>query len=442
VAGTLDAVGTSSQPIIFTSENDNSVGASTGSGTPAPGDWAGISIEPGDPAGSIDLENSVIEFDGGFGINAGLLVQDPNPTLDNDVVENVVGVDYELDSVGPFDNISDVTGAGSGRPVLDLVAGRVATTTLNDEPIAWLTGPAVYVPSGVTLTIAPGTVIKSLGAGAGDPCNVTINLCVAGTLDAVGTSSQPIIFTSENDNSVGASTGSGTPAPGDWAGIAVGGSVELSHTTVKYAGTGIYFDGTTGYADSSSRIQDSDQAVIATSGVLSFRGTLVDNLAGISACDWLGGCVVDAFYARVNQEDLCGAVTTPTTPLFADNCDSTPNPDDILDSAVDAFGTTIETETEACDAGTEAACAALAAATSCINDQVASLSAIYSWMPGSDPVEAEAYADDAVAAVSSYVTGVEPLVLNYSAGLESFASDVVSGATGIDALAAAYAGCN
>ena len=54
----------------------------------------------------------------------------------------------------------------------------------------------------------------------------------------------------------------------------------------------------------------------------------------------------------------------------------------------------------------------------------------------------EAYADDAVSAVNSYITGVEPLVLDHSAGLESFASDVVSGATGIDALAAAYAGCN
>ena len=238
VAGTLDAVGTSSEPVIFTSENDNSVGGDTGSGSPAAGDWAGITIAS-HPA-SIDLENAVIEYDG-LDTNGGIVLQDPNPSLRDDAVENVLGVDYLLDSYGPFDNISDVTGSGAGNPVLDLAGGEVTTTTLNNEPIPWFTGgpgSSVSVPSGVTLTIAPGTVVKSLGSG--NACSQDqANLCVAGTLDAVGTSSEPVIFTSENDNSVGGDTGSGSPAAGDWAGITIAShpaSIDLENAVIEYDG--------------------------------------------------------------------------------------------------------------------------------------------------------------------------------------------------------------
>jgi hypothetical protein len=39
-------VGTDAEPITFTSINDNTVGGATGSGSPAPNDWAGISATP------------------------------------------------------------------------------------------------------------------------------------------------------------------------------------------------------------------------------------------------------------------------------------------------------------------------------------------------------------------------------------------------------------
>jgi hypothetical protein len=88
------------------------------------------------------------------------------------------------------------------------------------------------------LTIAPGAVIKSLGEG--EDCNGTqANLCVSGTLDAVGTRSQPIIFTSENDP-VGGSTGTGPPTPGDWQGIDMSdpiGADQISFVQISYAAT-------------------------------------------------------------------------------------------------------------------------------------------------------------------------------------------------------------
>ncbi len=249
VLGTLHAVGTSSQPIIFTSSNDP-VGGNTGSGNPQPGDWAGITVSRNSgsayPPASVDLENATVEYSGGFGSGAGINLDAPNPTLTDDTVENVPGVAYDLNSEGPFNNVSGVMASKDGTPVLDLSGGSLTTTTLPAEPIPWFTSSGVLVLGGQTLTIEPGTVIKSLGGGPNSTwCdNLPANICVLGTLHAVGTSSQPIIFTSSNDP-VGGNTGSGNPQPGDWAGITVSrnsgsayppASVDLENATVEYSG--------------------------------------------------------------------------------------------------------------------------------------------------------------------------------------------------------------
>ena len=41
-------------PIVFTSVNDNLVGGATGTGTPAPADWGGISLGSGQTASTFD----------------------------------------------------------------------------------------------------------------------------------------------------------------------------------------------------------------------------------------------------------------------------------------------------------------------------------------------------------------------------------------------------
>ncbi len=87
---------------------------------------------------------------------------------------------------------------------------------------------AVTVPSGRTLTIASGTVVR-FSADAG--------LIVQGALDAQGNSSDPIVFTSAADN----------PSPGDWDYIKFdqpSGSSALKFCTIEYADIGLWLYGT------------------------------------------------------------------------------------------------------------------------------------------------------------------------------------------------------
>ncbi|MCP4865845.1 MAG: hypothetical protein GY897_18060, partial [Alteromonas sp.] len=96
-----------------------------------------------------------------------------------------------------------------------------------------LTGD-VTVPSGVTLTIDPGAVVSFSALNddqGGGSDSSRVELLVDGALSAVGTVSDPIVFTSTSAN----------PAKGDWYGIRAVSSdgITLSHCTVEYSSLGV-----------------------------------------------------------------------------------------------------------------------------------------------------------------------------------------------------------
>ncbi len=152
-----------------------------------------------------------------------------------------------------------VAGVTGPVPVLD-VSGTLTSDTTWSSAIATLyimDGP-VDVPADITLTVGPGTMIKSGGH----------SLTVEGALDAVGTAASPIVFTSINDNSVGGATGSGSPVAGDWGGISSNsaGTIDIEYADLDYATLAVDAFGTGGLTLANDRVSNGVLGAVLAEG--------------------------------------------------------------------------------------------------------------------------------------------------------------------------------
>jgi tetratricopeptide (TPR) repeat protein len=129
----------------------------------------------------------------------------------------------------------------------------------------------VAVNSGVSLIINPGTVIKIAGSAS---------LTVNGTLNATGTSSQQITFTSSSGTS-----------PGSWGSIVLSGSgasgSSLNYVNMQY-GTEIDVNNTTNITIQNSTIQNCTNGIVGSTATASILNNTIKNVTnhGIS----LGNC--------------------------------------------------------------------------------------------------------------------------------------------------------
>jgi hypothetical protein len=199
---------------------------------------------------------------------------------------------FAHDAVPNYAASANVTTAVSCvRPVIHLRGSLTAdqTWTTACSRVVVLDGD-VTIPRGRTLTIGAGVVIKA----AGD-----VALQIDGTLNAVGTASSPVVFTSLKDDSAGGDTnGDGsasTPAPDDWAGITVGdtGIVDSEYAQVLYASTALNMSGAYVRLQSVT-IAHVTSVMTVGHGSVGIRGSLRDFVTGISACNWGSDCSVDA----------------------------------------------------------------------------------------------------------------------------------------------------
>ena len=88
----------------------------------------------------------------------------------------------------------------------------------------------LLLPSTATLTIEPGTIVK---------LDRAVSFQVDGTLTAVGSAGQFIVFTSTSDDTVGEdlTAQASTAVPGSWDAIWINSATTvLDHTEIRYAG--------------------------------------------------------------------------------------------------------------------------------------------------------------------------------------------------------------
>jgi hypothetical protein len=261
VEGTLSADGTAAQPIVFTSDRDDTAGGDTngdgGNTTPFNGAWERIEFAA-TSTGSV-MDNVSVRYGGDEGlgsvfvnggqltltnstlrnsVSSGLRIVAANPTVTTNVFSDNTGPAVSMD-LASNPAISGVTVTNNGTNGLLLDGGPlVGNGFWNDPDIVYVMSNDVTVPASQTLTVAPGQVVKAT-------CCFFVNLFVDGTLTADGTAGQPIIFTADRDDTAGGDTNNNAandaPFNGLWEGIQFNatstGSV-MDFVDVRYGGDG------------------------------------------------------------------------------------------------------------------------------------------------------------------------------------------------------------
>lgn len=269
VKGKLTAVATTGENIVFTSwYDDNEVGDSNGDSNdtaPSSGKWQGIHFQnESDDLSTID--GATIKWTQSYG---GITTYDASPTIANNTISNCyygamfngasspsfsnntiassdrTPIALSFDANPAFtdnifsssDNVYDAIGLLGGTLSQN---GTIVKRNFTDiDNVTYVMLGSVVVPSGLSLNIAPGVVIKSESSH---------NFEIQGELIADGTPEEPIIFTSVHDDNFGNpldTKNDGTnqvPSVGNFGGIYFGEtSVNTSlidNATIKFANYG------------------------------------------------------------------------------------------------------------------------------------------------------------------------------------------------------------
>ncbi len=260
VDGVLHANGTAGSPVVFTSHPDDSAAGDTnggGASSGAAGNWRGINFGPNSDASTLTW--CEVRFAGNASVNA-VNLSAADIALTNCTVRNCAAVGVSLSansrpavSACTFSNnagvavgsakidalpgFSGCTATGNGGNYIQVTDGVMTgdvSLAVNNliGSVLWTT-VSITAPTGTTLTLGPGVVVKASGSNT---------ITVDGVLHANGTASSPVVFTSHADDSAAGDTnggGASSGAAGNWRGINFGPSSDASTLTwceVRFAG--------------------------------------------------------------------------------------------------------------------------------------------------------------------------------------------------------------
>lgn len=220
VDGRLLAIGTSTQPITFTSITNS-----------GPGDWIGVHVYS---SGSITMNHAIIEKSE-IGIEIEGNSYAPINLTNGIIRNNALAISISPEAAHRL-NMNDMSFENNSANRV-LIAGGLGNYSFVDDVVLSsqdnLSGYEIpyplLIPNGITVTIEPGTFILGTETGY-------VLFDVRGHLEAVGSPSNPITFTSVLDS-----------GPGQWTSIGVNiGSAHFAYTVFRNGMFNLDFLGSSG----------------------------------------------------------------------------------------------------------------------------------------------------------------------------------------------------
>ncbi|MBN2892884.1 MAG: hypothetical protein JXL97_13535 [Bacteroidales bacterium] len=136
--------------------------------------------------------------------------------------------------IEPDPNATEFVDNGDGSVTIIDKGQGIGTKTLSSDTV-WILQGFVFVNEEQTLTIEAGTLVKGM-PGTAENASALI-VARGGKINAVGTATNPIVFTANADNYEG--TGVDMMAQGLWGGIIILGNATTSNSTSEKAIEGI-----------------------------------------------------------------------------------------------------------------------------------------------------------------------------------------------------------
>jgi parallel beta-helix repeat protein len=237
--------------------------------------------------------------------------------LSKDSTGNVLGNVYRTNTV--FSNTFKKTLVTEGA-----IFGKIGGSFLEGDTakVVAVRGDA-SVPSGQTLTVLPGTVIKfpkEYGNG---------RLEVQGNIRSEGSATNKIVFTSWKDDTYGgdsnADSNATVPAPGNWDMLYLNGGNSASHifnTIIRYGGStnngNLYIVNNSTPVDSSFSSYSSSDGIVSNGGSPTITATEVHHNVSYGFAVWNSGSPV-FHYNNIHDNTNGGLWTSSSSTLNATN---------------------------------------------------------------------------------------------------------------------------